>query len=64
MMLCISLSSANLEGIGTPFSPLCPSKVDVAKPNPPLIIDSFTIACISNISESVAFLVKASSPIT
>ena len=50
----ISRSSARREGMGTPFSPLCCSRVEVAKPMAPARIASSTMRRISPISASVA----------
>ena len=49
-----SRSSARREGIGMPFSPLCGSLVEVAKPTAPSAIASRTSAAIAAISASVA----------
>ena len=60
----ISRSSARRDGIGMPFSPLCCSRVEVAKPMAPVRRASTTMRRISAISASVAFRLLASSPST
>ena len=60
----ISRSSASREGIGMPCSPLCCSRVEVAKPIAPTRSASTTIRRISAISASVAVRRLASSPST
>ena len=60
----ISRSSASRDGIGMPFSPLCCSSVDVAKPIAPARSASSTSRRISAISVSVAARFVASGPST
>ena len=60
----ISCSSARRDGIGIPFSPLCCSKVDVAKPTAPTDNASTRIDFICATSSVVAARVEASSPNT
>jgi hypothetical protein len=60
----ISRSSARREGMGMPFSPLCCSSVEVAKPMAPARNASATMARISAISASVAARLLASPPST
>jgi hypothetical protein len=60
----ISASSARREGMGIPFSPLCCSRVDVAKPMAPARIASSTSRRISATSAAVAARALASSPST
>ena len=60
----ISRSSASRDGIGIPFSPLCCSSVDVAKPTAPARTASRTMRRISAISASVAARLVASLPRT
>ena len=60
----ISFSSASREGMGMPFSPLCCSSVEVAKPMAPALTASSTMRFISAISTSVAARLAASSPST
>jgi hypothetical protein len=59
-----SLSSARREGIGMPFSPLCCSRVEVAKPIAPACSASRVRRRISRISASVAARLVASGPRT
>ena len=60
----ISYSSARRDGIGIPFSPLCCSRVDVAKPTAPTDSASTRIDFICATSSGVAARVDASSPST
>ena len=60
----ISRSSASRDGIGMPFSPLCCSSVEVAKPMAPARMASTTMRRISAISAAVASRGLASSPST
>ncbi len=60
----ISFSSASRDGMGMPFSPLCCSRVEVAKPMAPAFTASSTMRLISAISASVAVRLAASSPST
>ena len=60
----ISRSSASRDGMGMPFSPLCCSSVEVAKPMAPARIASSTRRRISTTSAGVAARVLASSPST
>ena len=60
----ISVSSARREGMGMPFSPLCCSSVEVAKPMAPVRTASSTRRRISATSAAVAVRRLASSPST
>jgi hypothetical protein len=59
-----SSGPASREGIGVPFSPLCCSRVEVAKPIAPARTASRTMRRISAISAAVAARFVASAPST